>query len=173
MFARSRLPGRAPALRNPRWYWTISVSNELWLDPARWESRESSRSSAWFIACRRSVRLAKLLVFNAPTLPSPASGGGKARMSFDFRRWVGMQGGDVRCAGAEHGNPQLPGEAVEQAANRLFAFGRRREDGVGEAGEVRPQADRPGVFRVGHPDVGGTGLNPSRGATAAADRKST
>src|SRR5256885_219156 len=121
--------GRSPALRNPRWYWTISVSSELWLDPARWERRESSRSSAWFIACRRSVRLAKVLVFTR---------------SMDFRGWVGTQGGDVRCAGAEHGNPKLPGEAVEQAAGRLFAFRRRGENGVGEAREVRPQSDRFG-----------------------------
>src|SRR5437870_5421703 len=155
IFARSRLPGRSPALRNPRWYCTISVSSELWLDPARWERRESSRSSAWFIACRRSVRLAKLLVFKAPTLPSPASGGGEAQMSFDFRRWVGVQGCDVRCAGAEHGDPQLPGEAVEQAAHRLFAFRGRREDGMGEAGEVRPQADRlGGIEAVVQPAAG-------------------
>src|SRR5205807_35202 len=34
MLARRRLPGRSPDLRSPRWYWTISVSSALWLQPA-------------------------------------------------------------------------------------------------------------------------------------------
>src|SRR6266446_2989943 len=125
MFARSRLPGRSPALRKPRWYWTISVSSELWLEPARCARRESSRSSAWFIACRRSVRLAKVLVFNSEPRRGKASvscaspghqrapawkgervirGPGlerprEASVSSHFNGRVGLEGGDVRCAG--------------------------------------------------------------------------
>src|ERR1700730_17382502 len=155
MFARRRFPGRSPALRRPRWYCTISVSSALWLEPTRCERRASSRSSAWFIACRRSVRLAKVLVFTTPTLvphPDPppkgegnyGKGGGKNVSSSDFFRWVGLERRDGRRRGAEHGDPEMPGEAVEEPAHRLFAFRRGGENGVGKTGQVCPKSDRLG-----------------------------
>src|SRR5207244_10644958 len=130
MFARRRLPGRSPALRRPRWYWTISVSNALWLEPARCERRARSRSSAWFIACRRSVRLAKVLLF----ISEPRCG--KASASSNFRKATRLQGRDGGRARAEHGDLQLPLEAVEQPAHRLLAFGGGGQHRVREPGQV-------------------------------------
>src|SRR5438445_4761287 len=165
MFARMRLPGRSPAFRRPRWYWTISVSSELWLDPTRCERRDSSRSRAWFIACSRSVRLAKVLVFIPPTPTTnvsnarsalkrrsrgptgpPRKGGGRKRKVFssDFDRRGGLEGRDGGSARTEHGDSQLPGEALEQAPHGLFAFRGGGEHGVGEAGQVRAEPKRLG-----------------------------
>src|ERR1700687_5589376 len=138
MFARRRLRGRSPAFRRPRWYWTISVRSELWLEPTRCERRDSSRSRAWFMPCSRSVRLAKVFVY----ISEPRCG--KASVSFGFDRWVGLERGDRRGARAEHGNAQLPGETVEQAADGLFAFGRGGEHGMREAGQVGAEPERLG-----------------------------
>src|SRR5438445_7497925 len=117
MFARRRLPGRSPAFRRPRWYWTISVSSALWLDPTRCERRDSSRSRAWFIACNRSVRLAKVLVFIPPPPTLPRQGGGRQRNVFssDFDRGGGLEGRLWVRAGTEHRDPPLAGEALKQA----------------------------------------------------------
>src|ERR1700682_4088828 len=143
MFAQRRWPGRSPAFRNPRWYCTISVSSELWLDPTPCERRDSSRSRAWFIACSRSVRLAKVLVFIPPTPTLRRKGGGR-KSSSGFDRRVGPERGDRRSAGAEHGHTQLPGKTVEQAADGLLALGRGDEHGMREAGQVRAEPERLG-----------------------------
>src|SRR5438477_8807129 len=144
MLARRRLPGRSPDLRSPRWYWTISVSSALWLEPARCERRPSSRSRAAFIACRRSVRLANVLLFIPPTLSLPHKGGGKPLPSSNFRKATRLQGRDGGRARAEHGDLQLPLEAVEQPAHRLLAFGGGGQHRVREPGQVGAHGDRLG-----------------------------